>query len=110
MKMAEKVMIGSCVAMLAIAGYFILGYQVSQIERQHAANPEVVATCQRIADKAHGPFSQNKEIAVMEECLTNRDPAYAAARFDDMCRQAKTAGAKPEAFTDDFRKRCFGNG
>lgn len=46
----------------------------------------------------------------MEECLIQRDPVYAAAREAAMCLQAKVAGAKPENFSAEFRRSCFGNG
>ena len=88
----------------------LLNPQSGQIEQQLAASPVAVEACSKIAAKAHGPFSQAKELAVMEECLLQRDPSYAVAREADMCRQAKASGAKPEVFNDEFRKRCFGNG
>lgn len=109
MKTIEQVILCSSVAVAVTAWYFIIGNQTAQIERQAAANPKVFAACKNLADKAHGLFSTNKEIAVMEECLLQRDPTYAAARLDEMCRQAKAADVKPEIFTDNFRKSCFGN-
>lgn len=86
----------------------LLNAQSVQIEHQRAASPAAVEACTKIAAKAYGPFSQAKEIAAMEECLLQHDPAYAEAREADMCRQAKAYGAKPDVFSDEFRKRCFG--
>lgn len=105
---SEKLMLTGGVAAVLVAFTLIAQNQADQVALQATASPEAVAACRKIAAKAHGPFSQGKEAAVMDECLVQRDPAYAGARETAMCQQAKAAGVKPETFTDEFRKRCFG--
>ena len=105
----KRILIGGF-GVAACAFVILANTQSTQIEQQRAANPEVVEACSKIAAKAHGSFSKAKEISVMEECLVQRDPVYAASREAEMCRQAKASGAKPDAFADEFRKNCFGNG
>jgi hypothetical protein len=107
---AEKLFLVVGFAVAVGAFVILLNTQNVQIEQQLAASPMAVEVCSKIAAKAHGPFSQVKEVAVMEECLLQRDPAYAAAREADMCRQAKASGANPDVFSDEFRTRCFGRG
>lgn len=106
----EKLMLAGG-AVMALAVLLLIARQDgAQIAKQAAANPDAVSACAKIAAQARGAFSQAKELAVMEECLAQRDPAYATARDVEMCQQAKKSGAKPEVFANDFRMRCFGNG
>lgn len=101
------VLIGG-VAITVGAFLILLNAQSVQIEQQRAASHVAVEACSKIAANAHRRFSQAKEIAAMEECLLQHDPAYAEAREADMCLQAKASGAKPDVFSAEFRIRCFG--
>lgn len=74
------------VASIAFGGYSLVANQASQIKRQTAAEPKIVEECRKIAAKAYGPFTQHREVAVMEECLVQRDPRYARDRFAEMRR------------------------
>ena len=105
--MAEKVILTGGFLIVAIAATLIIGHQAEQVAVQQSADPKAVATCSKISIEAHGPFSQNKEIAVMDECLRQLDPAYAKAQFAARCEQAKASGAKPDAFSDEFQQQCF---
>lgn len=105
----EKLMLAGSAVVALVAFVTLTQGHVEQVELQRAvASPDALEACSKIAGKAHGPFSQSKD-AVIEECLIQRDPVYAAAREAAMCQQAKVAGAKPENFSAEFRRSCFGN-
>lgn len=107
---------------LKLAGFFavvtfvaVVGLAKSladQTELQRAiaiAHPGVLEVCSKISVEARGTFTEGKMGAVLKECLFQLDPTYSAGRETAMCQQAKVTGMRPELFSAEFQKNCFGN-
>lgn len=98
----------------SLAGFALISAVVTLFFMNFAASEgpypsaEAVAECHNTIGPYGGvPRLHESRRAKLETCLIQRDPVYASAVQDSLCKKARTSGAKPEAYSEDFRKRCF---